>query len=95
MEMDNDAVKVFRTYLQEVWPNVEVTDDMVREQIEMMIILSVFNETQKYNLPKSTGALYDYYGVEMDDPIMEDEDEEEEREDEIEVEGSPHTEEDA
>lgn len=95
MEIDNDAVKVFHTYLQEVWPNADVTDEMVREQIGMMLIISVFNETQKYNLPKSTGALYDYYGVDMEDPIMEDEDEEEEREDEIEVEDSPHSEENA
>ena len=80
MEIDNDAVKVFRTYLQEVWPKADVTDEMIREQIEMMLIVSVFNETQRYDLPKSLGALYDYYGVDMDESTEEDEDSEESNE---------------
>ena len=95
MEIDADVVKVFHTYLQEVWPYAEVTDEMVREQIELILIISVFNETQKYDLPKSLGALYAYYGVEMDDPIMEEDNAQEEREDEIEVENSACPEKDA
>lgn len=95
MEIDADVVKVFRTYLEEVWPKAAVTDEMVRENIEMILMCSIVTELDKYPLPRTTGAVYDYYGIDIDDPTMEDEDAQEVREDEIEVEDSSHAEEDA
>lgn len=96
MEINDDAVKVFRTYLEEVWPYAEVTDDMVREQIELLLVISVYNETEKYNLPTSLEALYAYYGIDTDEPTMEEEEDAQEvREDESELKEAPHSEEDA
>lgn len=60
MEIDNRICEVVRTCLKEEWKVDEVTDDMVKQQIEMALMVTVMHDTDLFELPKTSNALGSY-----------------------------------
>ena len=82
MEIDDRICKVFKTCLEEQWPVDEVTDEMVQQQIEMVLVVAVMHDLDSKDLPKTSEAMAEYLQeigayVEEDDPEEFEGDEEE------------------
>lgn len=82
MEIDDRICKVFKTCLEEQWTVDEVTDEMVQQQIEMVLVVAVMHDLDAKDLPKTSEAMAEYLQeigayVEEDDPDELEGDEEE------------------
>lgn len=60
MEIDTSVVELVRTCLKEVWGVEEVTNDKVKEMIEMTLSVAVLHDMDCFDLPKTTEALKQY-----------------------------------
>lgn len=100
MEIDNEIIELMRTCLKEEWGANEVSDEQVKMMVEMTLVVAVFHDIDRYDLPVTTEAMAKYLmgkGIPLEDDEFEegDSDATEKREVEGELKEAPHTEEDA
>lgn len=73
MEIDDKVANVVRTCLEEIWTVDKVTDEMVKAQIEMTLMIAVLYDLDTHDCPRTIEAMTKYY---EDKGITLDEDEE-------------------
>lgn len=67
MEIDDRICSIVKTCLKEQWPVDEVTDEMVKTQIEMILLAAVMHDMDDKHLPDTENAVAEYLGVEYDE----------------------------
>lgn len=60
MEIDPRVCEIFRHLLSQLWPGVEVTDEVLKWNIEMNLVAGMLLELDRHDLPEVEAELGDY-----------------------------------